>query len=174
MSEPEMLYSARQVTESLECSPQMAGRYFQALEKITNTKIKKHGRDGRQFDEPTRAVLLAARDIVRSHSGVTVEDAVRRALNLSQMPLENEVFGSGTEIDLQRFKTVLSEAITAPLRDELRDNRKQLEDIKAELAALRADNQALRQGRELPNPVKDATHHGLLVRVALWVERHFR
>lgn len=119
-------------------------------------------------------MLLEARDIVRSHSGVTVEDAVRRALSLSQMPLENEVLGAGTEIDLQRLKTVLSEAITAPLRDELRDNRRQLEDIKVELAALRADNQALRQGRELPAPVKDETQHGILTRTAIWIEQKIR
>jgi hypothetical protein len=145
----------------------MAGKYFQALEKITNTKIKKHGREGRQFDSPTRDVLLTAREIVRSNSGVTVENAVRRALSLSQVPLENEVLSVGTEIDFLRFKTLLSEAITAPLREELKE-------IKVELAALRADNQALRQGRELADPAKAKTHHSLLVRFALWVEQRFR
>jgi hypothetical protein len=167
MSESEMLYTARQVTESLECSPQMAGKYFQALEKITNKKIKKHGREGRQFDSPTRDVLLAARDIVRSSSGVTVEDAVRRALSLSQVPLENEVLSVGTEIDFLRFKTLLGEAITAPLREELKE-------IKVELAALRADNQALRQDRELVDLAKDKTQHGILTRAAMWIESLLR
>ncbi len=162
-----MLYTARQVTEALDCSPQMAGKYFQALEKITNTKIKKHGREGRQFDGPTRDVLLTAREIVRSNSGVTVEDAVRRALSLSQVPLANEVLSVGTEIDFLRFKTLLSEAITAPLRDELKE-------IKTELAALRADNQALRQDRELADPAKAETQHSPLIRLLIRLESFLR
>lgn len=171
MGESEMLYSARQVTESLDCSPQMAGRYFQALEKITKTKIKTHGRDGRQFDSPTRDVLLTAREIVRSQNGVTVEDAVRRALSLSQVPVETELWQGATDIDLLRLRTLLSESITEPLKDEIR--------------ALRLEVQELKQGRDFTQPAPKIENsgkvenqadrqHGLLVRLALWIEQRVR
>ena len=181
MAESEMLYTARQVTESLSCSPQMAGKYFQALEKITKTKIKTHGREGRQFDGPTRDVLLEARNIVRSNNGITVEDAVRRALRLSQEPLETEVWGSATEIDLERLKTLLSEAITEPLRDDLKDIRAELAELKQGRELVQSGNPAAQM--ENSAPVEGSApasveagdrQHGILARAAIWIEQKFR
>jgi regulator of replication initiation timing len=166
MSESQVFYSARQVTEALDCSPQMAGKYFQAFEKITKTKIKTHGRDGRQFDSPTRDVLVVSRDIVRSNNGVTVEDAVRRALSLSQIPLEVELSTNTQGLQAQQLIDALR-ASQEPLLNELRD-------IKLELQALRARDTELKQPQttqEKTPSAREETEHGLLVRLALWVER---
>jgi hypothetical protein len=169
MSESQVFYSARQVTEALGCSPQMAGKYFQALEKITKTKIKTHGRDGRQFDSPTRDVLVSARDIVRSNNGVTVEDAVRRALSLSQIPLEAELTTNAQGLQAQQLIDALRTS-QEPLLNELRD-------IKLELQALRVRDtelQRLQTTQEKSTSATEETEHGLLVRLALWLERRIK
>lgn len=166
MAESEMLYSSRQVTESLDCSPQMAGKYFQALEKITKTKIKTHGRQGRQFDSMTRDVLISARDIVRSNNGVTVEDAVRRALSLSQVPVAVELGIPGAPLDLAALESTLRAAlrdeVTAPLLNELQV-------LRAELTAL--------QDR-VPAAVKEIPAKGkpdsLIVRLAFRIQDSLR
>lgn len=167
MSESQVLYSARQVTEALDCSPQMAGKYFQALEKITKTKIKTHGRDGRQFDSSKRDVLVSARDIVRSNNGVTVEDAVRRALSLSQIPIEAELSTITPGLQTQQLIDALRLS-QQPLLDELRD-------IKQEIQALRTTDTELQQPQTTTTSpsAKEEIQHGPLVRLALWLEQRF-
>ncbi len=186
-----MLYTARQVTESLDCSPQMAGKYFQALEKITKTKIKTHGRQGRQFDSMTRDVLVSARDIVRSNNGVTVEDAVKRALSLSQVPVAVDLGIANPAVDLaavdSTLRTALKDEVTTPLITEMQA-------LRAEIAALRGEVRGNRQTtstrpvvfgaeewatdlleapRQIENPGREE-NHGYLVRFALWVEQRIR
>ncbi len=163
MSNPEVLYSARQVTEALGCSSQMAGKYFQALEKVTRTKIKTQGRDGRQFSREQRDVLLAARNIVRSDSAMTVENAIRRAVGLSAMPVDM-VTTDTPGISLDALSAALSRS-QQPLLDEVRALRQDL----ARLSST-AESETTKKEPGSGEKQDDRERHGLMVRFALWLE----
>jgi hypothetical protein len=168
MTETEMLYSARQLSDELEITLQMLSKYAQAYTKLTKRQIKKQGRDGRHFTAEQREVIKNARDLVRTQTGTTVEDAMKRALVFDSAALEVESWGDTTGFDLDRLKQALNEAVTAPLIGEIQ--------------ALRNEVQELKQGRELSQPAAEIKNsaesidrrHGLLVRLAMRVESLLR
>jgi DNA-binding transcriptional regulator YhcF (GntR family) len=165
MSEAETLYSARQLADELEITLQMLSKYAQAYTKLTKQQISKKGRDGRHFTGEQREVIKNAREMVRSNTGVTVEDAIKRALIFDLEPLEVETWGGSLGIDLERLKTALSESVTAPIVTEMQT-------LRTEIAALRAEN---RQRVEISTTKKDDEYkHGLLVRLAMRIETIFR
>jgi hypothetical protein len=155
----------------------MLSKYAQAYTKLTNRQIMKQGRDGRHFTSEQRTVIKNARDAVRSQTGVTVEEAMKRALMLDSVPLEVNSWVDSPGVDLDRLKQALSEAVTAPLI--------------AEIQALRLEVAELRQGRELSQPAAEnknpaevensawriedgKPHHGPLTRAAIWLEQRLR
>jgi hypothetical protein len=175
MAEVEMLYSARQLSDELGITLQMLSKYAQAYTKLTKRQIKKQGRDGRHFTPEQREVIKNARDMVRTQTGMTVEDAMKRALVFDSAALEVESWGDTTGFDLDRLKQALNEAVTAPLIGEIQ--------------ALRLEVQELKQGRELSQPaaeIKNSSapveqsspapdkHHGLLVKFSIWLESLLR
>ena len=165
MSEAETLYSARQLSDELEITLQMLSKYAQAYTKLTKRQISKKGRDGRHFTSEQREVIKNAREMVRSNTGVTVEDAIKRALIFDLEPLEVETWGDSSGIDLERLKTALSESVTAPIVTEMQI-------LRTEISALRAESQPR---VEIPTTKEgDEQEHGLLVRLAIRIERIFR
>lgn len=169
MAEVETLYSARQLADELGITLQMLSKYAQAYTKLSKQQIMKQGREGRHFTLEQREVIKNARDMVRINTGVTVEAAMRRALVFDAVPVGVELGSNGAAVDL----AALTEAFRAALRDEVTGPLvKEIQGLKAEIAQLK-------QGREL-NPAREkiiseqAQSHGLIVRVALWVEQRFR
>lgn len=159
-----MLYSARQVTEALGCSSQMAGKYFQAFEKVTREKIKTQGRDGRQFSREQRDVLLHARNIVRSDSSMTVLEAVKRAVGVSAVPVDL-VTTDKPGLSLDALRTALGEA-QQPLLNEVRALRQDL----ARLAAPAQQGAGTDETRSREEQGDDHARGGLLVRAATRLE----
>jgi hypothetical protein len=172
MAEIEMLYSARQLSDELGITLQMLSKYAQAYTKLTKRQIMKQGRDGRHFTAEQRTVIKNARDAVRSQTGVTVSEAMKRALMLDAVPLEVTSWADSPGVDVQALKQALNEAVTLPLV--------------AEIQALRDEVQDLKQGRELQpahnlaeiknsGPVEDGNRqHGLLIRLLIRLESFLR
>jgi cell division protein FtsB len=165
MAEVEMLYSARQLSDELDITLQMLSKYAQAYTKLTKRQIKKQGRDGRHFTSEQREVIKNARDAVRSQTGTTVENAMKRALMLDAVPLEVNSW-NGTQLDLEALKTVFSEA----LRQEV------TLPLVAEMKALRQEVAELKQGRlegieQIAQPAKNEVQDGIIVRLAKRFEK---
>jgi hypothetical protein len=166
MAEVEMLFSARHLSDELGITLQMLSKYAQAYTKLTKRQIKKQGRDGRHFTSEQREVIKNARDMVRTQTGMTVDEAMKRALVFDSAALEVESWGDTTGFDLDRLKQALNESVTLPLV--------------AELQELRAEVRVLQEQRQLEAPKIDsearqeAQQHGLLVRLAMWVERRLK
>ncbi len=157
-----MLYSARQLSDELGITLQMLSKYAQAYTKLTKRQIKKQGRDGRHFTAEQREVIKNARDAVRSQTGTTVEEAMKRALMLDSAPLEVDSWGDTTGFDLDRLKQALNEAVTAPLI--------------AEIQALRVEIETLKQRQPEPieqtvQPMTNKDVDGVLVRLAKRLEK---
>jgi hypothetical protein len=164
MAEVEMLYSARQLSDELEITLQMLSKYAQAYTKLTKRQIKKQGRDGRHFTAEQREVMKNARDLVRTHTGMTVEDAMKRALVFDSAALEVESWGDTTGFDLDRLKQALNEAVTAPLIAEIQALRLEVAELSQPAAKVKNSAPV-----EQSPPVEDK-HHGPLVKFSIWLE----
>jgi hypothetical protein len=167
MAEVEMLFSARQLSDELGITLQMLSKYAQAYTKLTKQQIKKQGREGRHFTAAQREVIKNARDLVRSKTGTTVEDAMKRALVFDSAALEVESWGDTAGFDLDRLKQALNEAVTAPLLSELQSIRGELEVMRHENNELRGKN--LRPVEQSPPAAVDR-QHGILVKLAMRLE----
>jgi hypothetical protein len=170
MGEIEMLFSARQLSDELGITLQMLSKYAQAYTKLTKRQIKKQGRDGRHFTAEQREVIKNARDAVRSQTGTTVEEAMKRALMLDSVPLEVDSWGDTTGFDLDRLKQALNESVTAPLTGEIQALRLEVAELK---------------GRELSHPAaeiknstgpanEDKRQHSVLIRLLIRLESFLR
>ncbi len=174
MAETETLYPARQLADELGLTLQMLSIYAKCYSQMTKQQISKKGRLGRHFTEAQRQVIKNAREMVQQNTGVTVEEAMRKALVFDAAAIETLTGLEGTQVDLDRLKTAFSEAlrqeVTLPLA--------------AEIQALRLEVAELKQDKNLqPPPQIKNRHeveaiadrqHSLLVRLALWLEQHFR
>lgn len=170
MSEAEQVYSSRQVAALLGLGAAMLRRYAVSYEQVTGSQLQLDRRDGRIFTQKDVDVLTQARTLVATQ-GLPVDTAIKTALSkpesapkpLSVLPVANG----------EALAAVLTQAITKAQRPLLGE----LQSIKAELEALRSDNQALTQGqRELGALPKkdDEREHGPLVRFSLWLEQALR
>lgn len=170
MSDNEVLLTASQVAAELGCSGQMAGIYFRAFEKTTNTKIKTAGRTGRSFAPEQVRVLVMARNIVRSDSSVTVAEAVQRAVSVSQMPLEPVALTDTAGMSLEALTATLR-VVQQPLLDELRVMRVEVSGLRAEVAAMKQ----LPQAGAMDRSAAADQQPGLIVRAAMrldgWLKR---
>ncbi len=170
MSQAEQIYNARQLADELEITLQMLSIYAKAYTQMTKQQIGKKGRLGRHFTEAQRQVIKNAREMVQQNTGVTVEEAMRKALLFDADALEPRLQIEGATIDLERLKQALSEAVTAPLLSELQSIRGELEVMRHENKELRGKN--LRPVEELA-AVEDK-HHGPLVKFSIWLESLLR
>jgi hypothetical protein len=169
MAQTETLYSARQLSEELGITLQMLSVYAKCYTQLTKTQISKQGRLGRHFSEVQRQVITNAREMVQNNTGMTVDEAMRKALVFDANSLETPVQVDGVQVDLEvlqkAFGEVLRSEVTAPLVAELR--------------ALRAEVETLKQGQlepieQIAQPVKDDVQDGLLVRLAKRLESLLR
>ncbi len=129
-----MLVSARQLSEELGLTLQMLSVYAKCYTKMTKQQIKKQGRLGRHFTPAQREIIKNAREMVQQNSGVTVEDAMRKALVFDADALEPQAQGIGAGVDLAALKTAFGEAlrqeVTAPLVAEIQALRREVEELK--------------------------------------------
>jgi hypothetical protein len=168
MTKTETLYSARQLADELGLTLQMLSIYAKCYSQMAKQQISKKGRLGRHFTEAQRQVIKNAREMVQQNTGVTVEEAMRKALFFDADALEPRLQIEGATIDLERLKQALSEAVTAPLIGEIQALRGELLELK--------QNQAPPQPRaENRNSSESADRqHSLIVRAALWLEQLLR
>ncbi len=169
MSKAETVTAAKDVATTLGVGRAMLNRYAATYEAVTGEKITISGRDGRLFSDSQVSVLIRAKNLVSNNHGLSVESALRAALALDPGGAELVVKGAQQSLgaeDTGQLVEALREAITAPLV--------------AELQALRREVAELRQERQLEAPKIDsearqeAQQHGLLVRLAMWVERRLK
>lgn len=169
MSQTEQVYSARQLADELGFTLQMLSVYAKTYTQMTKQQISKQGRLGRHFSEAQRQVIKNAREMVQTGSGVTVDEAMRKALIFDSDAIETPALATAAPLDLERLKTLLSEA----LRDEIATP------LIGEIQALRLEVQELKQGQDLQPPPQikipaEDKQHGLLVRLALKIESWVR
>jgi hypothetical protein len=166
MAEVEMLFSARHLSDELGITLQMLSKYAQAYTKLTKRQIKKQGRDGRHFTSEQREVIKNARDMVRTQTGMTVDEAMKRALVFDSAALEVESWGDTTGFDLDRLKQALNESVTLPLV--------------AEIKALRIEVQELRESGQTNKPAAkknksiENKQHSPLIRLLIRFESLLR
>ena len=178
----EHLYSTREVASELGLGAAMLRRYASTYEAVSGDEITVHRRDGRLFTEAQVKVLSQARALVMQTS-VDVETAVKQALDkpLQAAPValaQSSAPGSDTLI---AALTAAQREANAPLLGELRGIRELLERLETtgqsnqlvepETAAQIAQ---LDKVEEKAHETAETSKHGLIVRVALWLERALR
>jgi hypothetical protein len=172
MSQTEQLYSARQLSDELGITLQMLSVYAKSYTQMTKQQIGKKGRLGRHFTAAQREVIKNAREMVQMGSGVTVDEAMRKALVFDSVALELPALATAAPLDLESLKAVLSEV----LRDEIATP------LIAEIRLLRSEVAELKQSRELSQPRAEKENssagsenrHGPLVKFSLWLESWLR
>jgi hypothetical protein len=181
MAEVEMLFSARHLSDELGITLQMLSKYAQAYTKLTKRQIKKQGRDGRHFTSEQREVIKNARDMVRTQTGMTVDEAMKRALVFESAALEVESWGDTTGFDLDRLKQALNESVTLPLVAELQEVNAKLQllleaqgqpEAPERLQSHPASEVQAQSAEEAPGEAQRAAQasSGLLVRAAVHIE----
>ncbi len=166
MAETETLYSARQLADELGLTLQMLSIYAKCYSQMTKQQISKKGRLGRHFTEAQREVIKNAREMVQQNTGITVDEAMRKALVFDAAAIETPTGLEGAQVDLQGLKTAFSEA----LRQEV------TLPLVAEIKALRQEVAELKQGQrksieQIVQPTKNEAQDGVLVRLAKRLEK---
>ncbi len=165
MAETETLYSARQLADELGLTLQMLSIYAKCYSQMTKQQISKKGRLGRHFTEAQREVIKNAREMVQQNTGITVDEAMRKALVFDSDAIEAPIGTVGAQVDLAALRTVFSEA----LRDEV------TAPLVAEIKALRQEVAELKQGRlepieQIAQPSNNAVQNGVFVQLAKRLE----
>jgi hypothetical protein len=161
-----VVYSTRQIADSLGLGSAMVRKWALALEKVTGQEIPVKRRDGRQFSRWDFETISAAKGLVDTNKGLSIEAALRMVLGGSE---EGEKALAAPETSGNILG--LTEALTAAIA-------KGNEPLLAELRELRQDFNVSQNQKQLEAPKKStaqrARQHGLLVRLAMWVERRLK
>lgn len=177
--EADTLHTGREVAAQLGLGDAMARRYAQTYEEVSGETILTHRRDGRLFTDDQLSTLLKARAIVQQ-TNVDVASAIRQALE-QPVSLAEITLPQGSALSIER----LSEAITAAQKEANAPLLEALQSIDGKLSQLVDAGQvtklATSQGTNDFRPdesksspdenVSQGTQHGLLVRLALRLER---
>ncbi len=128
MSEPEPIYTAREVATQLGLGAAMLRRYASTYEAVSGDEITVHKRDGRLFTETQVKALSRARELVM-RTNTDVETAVRQALEkpLETAPVALAQSSALAADSLIQALTAANKAATQPLLDEVRLLREQVE-----------------------------------------------
>lgn len=167
MTEDNTVYSTAQLGTALGLGTAMIRKYAVALEALTGEDIPIKRRDGRQFSAENFRIISAAKSLIDSNKGLTVDLSLKMVLSSPQI----------TSDGLAPLKASDSEAITA---ETILEGIGELKAIRLELVALREQ-----VGNQLPPAqatsappgiIKSAAanEHGLMVRFALWLEDWLR
>jgi hypothetical protein len=158
-----VVYSTRQIADSLGLGSAMVRKWALALEKVTGQEIRVKRRDGRQFSRWDFETISAAKGLVDTNKGLSIEAALRMVLGGSEEG-QKALAAPQPSIDTR----ALGEALTVAIS---RGN----EPLLAELRQLRQDFNASQNQKQLEvakeSTAQEAQQHGLLVRLAMWVER---
>jgi hypothetical protein len=154
-----VVYSTRQIADSLGLGSAMVRKWALALEKVTGQEIPVKRRDGRQFSRWDFETISAAKGLVDTNKGLSIEAALRMVLGASEEG-QKALAAPQPSIDTRALSEVLTAAISRgnePLLAELRELRQELK---------------RREPRETASPNrKNWQEHGLFVKFALWVEQ---
>ncbi len=185
-----MLISARQLADTLGITAQMLSKYVQAYTKLTKQQIMKQGRNGRHFNAQQVEVIKNARDMVRSNTGVTVDDAMKRALMFDPVPAAVELGTPGAPVDLAQLdgllRAALRDEVTTPLIAEMQVLRTEIAELRHEAIGKGPANtrpvvfgaeewatDPLDAPRQVESPADDRPH-SLFIRMALRIESWLR
>jgi hypothetical protein len=158
-----IVYSTRQIADSLGLGSAMVRKWALALEKVTGQEIAVKRRDGRQFSRWDFETISAAKGLVDTNKGLSVEAALRMVLGASKEG-QKALAAPQPSIDTRALGETLTAAISRgnePLLAELRELRLELEQ-RGQIALGPMKREVVKQ------------EHGLLVRFALWVEQRLR
>jgi hypothetical protein len=160
MDESQEVYSTKQLADSLKLGSAMVRKYAVALEKLTGEDIPLKRRDGRQFSREHFSIIASAKSLVDAHNGLSVDTALQMVAGKPENSAE-ALAAPKTSGNTQELTEALTAAIAKgnePLLAELRELRQEFK---------RREQPVL--GQQKREPVEQ--EHGLLVRLALWVER---
>ena len=141
MSNSETVYTSQQAADKLGITQQMLSKYTQAYLQLSGDKILKQGRNGRRYSEVQFKMIQNARNWVQSNTGITVQDAMKRAVAFSDSPLE-VIEGIQAGNDLVAFRTALREEVAGPIVEKLEALQRELEALKASNANTRVFSEA--------------------------------
>ncbi len=161
MNEPQTVYSTKQLADSLGLGSAMVRKYAVALENVTGQEIPLKRRDGRQFSAEHFAVISRAKALVDSNNGLSVDTALRMVLAAPESRADALAAPKASGNTLE-----LVEALSAAVAQGNQELLTEVRELRREL------NQ--REQREIAMPEKEPVEHGLLVRLALRIERIFR
>jgi hypothetical protein len=139
----------------------MVRKYAVALENVTGQEIPLKRRDGRQFSAEHFAVISRAKALVDSNNGLSVDTALRMVLAAPESRADALAAPKASGNTLE-----LVEALSAAVAQGNQELLTEVRELRREL------NQ--REQREIAMPEKEPVEHGLLVRLALRIERIFR
>jgi hypothetical protein len=163
-SNNEIMLSTADVSKRLKVGSAMVRKWAIAYEAATGDKVRlRSKRDGREFTSSQVAVIADAKRLVDSE-GVKVETALKMVLGQAEMP--------GIAPALATVDGNTAELIQVISEATARGN----EPLIAELQQLRQELQRSRQSLEsgAAPQENDLNNHGLLVRLALWLEDKIR
>jgi hypothetical protein len=167
-ADSEKLYTAKETASALGLGAAMLRRYASTYETVSGDVITVHRRDGRLFTENQVKVLTAARSLVML-TNVDVETAVKQTLD---RPLE------AAPVALAQSSALGSEALLKALTDAQREANAPL---LGELRSIRESLERLEAGGQIDHLDKpgaasqlEKLEYGLVVRLALWLERVLR
>ncbi len=166
MSEPEPIYTAREVAAQLGLGAAMLRRYASTYEDVSGDEITVHKRDGRLFTETQVKALSRARELVM-RTNTDVDTAVRQALERPLQPALVALAQSSalTAESLMQALTAAQTAANEPLLSELKGIRETLERLEETGQIAQLDKPETTS--EFP---KSNVAYGPLVRAALWLE----
>jgi hypothetical protein len=154
-----MVYSTRQIADSLGLGSAMVRKWALALEKVTGQEIPVKRRDGRQFSRWDFETISAAKGLVDTNKGLSIEAALRMVLGGSEeghKALASPPQASVNTVDLTEAITAAITKGNEPLLAELRQLRQEIEALrKAELNPLpRAELYGVREIEpdQMPQP----------------------
>lgn len=145
MANSETVYTSQQAAHELGITQQMLSKYTQVYLKLSGDKILKQGRNGRRYSEAQFKMIQNARNWVQSNTGVTVEDAMKRAVAFSDSPLE-VIDSIEARNDTETLLKALRSEVAAPIVEELQ--------------ALRAEVAELKNRGALEVPSSEVTYEG--------------
>jgi hypothetical protein len=123
-----MVYSTRQLADSLGLGTAMVRKWALALERISGKEIPVKRRDGRQFSREHFDIIARAKALVDSNNGLSVDTALKMVLSGPENAANALAAPrtSGNTLELTEALTAAIARGNEPLLAELRELRKEL------------------------------------------------